>query len=190
MPQVANEWVFIIDSDERCTPELQKEIESILSMETIPYDGYEVYLRTKFFGKIQNHDRYLGYIGMRLVRRESYKEYTLRNVHSTLDIKNRSKIKNRKAFIIHIPIRNFKQHWKKLIRYTTWQAEDMHKKGKNANLLHFLFRPLYKFTNHFFFKLGFLDGVRGLILCSIAAISVFMKYYKLFEMRNSKKKIS
>jgi len=190
MPQVANEWVLIIDSDERCTPELQSEIENILSMEEIPFDGYLVYLKTKFMGKIQHHDRYLGYQGMRLVRRESHKEYTLRSVHSTLDIKNQSRIRNKKAYIIHIPIRDFKKHWQKMIRYANWQAEDMFQKGKRANLLHFIFRPSYKFISHYFFKLGFLDGMRGLILCGIASISVFMKYYKLFEISNKKLELS
>ncbi|MBC8383151.1 MAG: glycosyltransferase family 2 protein [Candidatus Cloacimonetes bacterium] len=183
MPKVSNEWVLIIDSDERCTSELQAEIEKILAIEKIPFDGYLVYLKTKFFGKIQNHDRQLGYQGMRLVRRESYKEYTLRSVHSTLDIKNRSRIKNKDAYIIHIPIRDFKSHWNKMVRYATWQANDMFQKGKKANLFHFIFRPSYKFIHHYFFRLGFLDGIRGLILCWIASISVFMKYYKLFIMR-------
>ncbi len=184
MPQVAHDWVLIIDSDERCTPELQIEIEKILEMDEIPFEGYLVYLKTEFFGKIQHHDRYLGYQGMRLVRKESYKEYTLRSVHSTLDIKNRSRLKNKNAFIIHIPIRNFKQHWLKMFRYANWQAEDMFQKGERANIFYFIFRPFFKFLIHFFFKLGFLDGMRGLILCSIASISVFMKYYKLFELQN------
>jgi Glycosyltransferases involved in cell wall biogenesis len=184
MPKVSNELVLIIDSDERCTPELQTEIEKILAMDKIPFDGYLVYLKTKFLGKIQNHDRNLGYQGMRLVRRESYKEYNLRSVHSTLDIKNRSRIKNKDAYIIHIPIRDFKSHWNKMVRYATWQANDMFQKGKKANLFHFIFRPSYKFIHHYFFRLGFLDGIRGLILCSVASISVFMKYYKLFVMRN------
>ena len=184
MPQVANEWVLIIDSDERCTPELQTEIEKILSMETITFDGYLVYLKTKFLGKIQHHDRYLGYQGMRLMRKESYKEYTLRSVHSTLDIKNQSRIQNKNAYIIHIPIRDFKKHWQKMIRYANWQAEDMFQKGKKVCWYHFSIRPLFKFLIHFFVKLGFLDGIRGLILCGLAGISVFMKYYKLFELRS------
>jgi glycosyltransferase involved in cell wall biosynthesis len=183
MPQVSNEWALIIDSDERCTPELRKEIEKILTLDEIPFNGYQIYLKTKFLGKIQNHDRYLGHRGMRLVRRESYKEYTLRSVHSTLDIKNHSRIRNKKAYIIHIPIRNFTQHWTKMIRYATWQAEDMHRKGKKVYWYHFTIRPFFKFLIHYFFKLGFLDGIRGLILCGIAGISVFMKYYTLFELR-------
>lgn len=184
MPQVSHDWVFIIDSDERCNQELHKEIEEILSSDKIPFDGYLVNIKTFFCGKLQHHDRYLGYKGMRLVRKSSYKDYTLRSVHSTLDIKNRSKIRNKKAYITHIPIRDFTTHWEKMTRYANWAAQDMYKKNKSANMFHFVFRPLFKFIVHYFFKLGFLDGTRGLILCKIAAISVFMKYYKLYQMRH------
>ena len=90
------------------------------------------------------------------------------------------KINNRKAFLIHEPIREFSAHIRKMIRYAEWAAEDMHEDGIRARWYHFVFRPMFKFFIHYFIKLGFLDGVRGLILCQISAISVFMKYYKLY----------
>jgi len=184
MPQVAHDWVFIIDSDERCTPALRREIEKILSEEEIRYDGFLVPLKTMFFGKLQHHDRYLGYKGMRLVHRETYRHYTLRRVHSTLDVRHRSMIKAPGAFIIHEPIRDFKKHIRKMARYAQWAAEDMYEKGTRVHWYHFTLRPFYKFFNHYVFKLGFLDGIRGLILCSVAALAVFLKYYALFVLQN------
>ncbi|MBC8526205.1 MAG: glycosyltransferase family 2 protein [Candidatus Cloacimonetes bacterium] len=186
MPQVSNEWVLIIDSDERCTMELRKEIEKILSQNEIKFDGYEVHLKTKFLGKIQNHDRYLGHIGMRLVRKKSYKEYTLKRVHSTLDIKNHSRIRNKKAYIIHIPIRDFRQHLQKIIRYAEWSAFDMFEKGEKAHWYNITIRPFFKFIKHYFIKLGFLDGIRGLILCIIASITVFLKFYYLYILNHQR----
>ncbi len=185
MPQVAHDWVFIIDSDERCTAELHAEIDNILARDDIVHDGFLVPIKTKFLGKLQNHDRYLGYKGMRLVHRNAYKQYTLRRVHSTLDVKNRSRIRNKEAFIIHEPIRDFKNHLHKMARYANWAANDLFEKGKHAHWYHFTLRPFYKFFNHYFFKLGFLDGIRGLILCSIAAWAVFLKYYALFVLEHS-----
>lgn len=183
MPQVKHEWVLIIDSDERCNPELQKEIESVLSMDEIPFDGYQVHIKTKFLGKVQNHDRYLGFRGMRLVRREHYVDYELNSVHSKLRIKNHSLIVNNKAFLIHEPIREFGSHINKMARYAQWAAKDMFDKGKRTNPVHLVFRPFYKFFNHYFFKLGFLDGIHGLILCSLAGMSIFLKYYALMHLQ-------
>ena len=73
-----------------------------------------------------------------------------------------------------------------MIRYAEWAAQDMYDKGVRVNAFHFLFRPIGKFVIHFFIKKGFLDGIRGLILCKIAAFSVFLKYYKLYHIQNQK----
>ena len=180
MPQVSHDWVFIIDSDEICNKQLKIEIEKILSKEKINVDGYKVSIKTKFLGKLQHHDRSLGHLGMRVVRKESYKNYVLNRVHSKLVLKKVDKINNKKAFLIHEPITKFSSHIWKMIRYAEWAAEDMHENGIRARWYHFVFRPMFKFFIHYFIKLGFLDGMRGLILCQISAISVFMKYYKLY----------
>jgi len=183
MPHVTHDWIFIIDSDERCNKELQDEIQNVLSMDKISVDGFSVNIKTKFLGKLQNYDRYLGHRGMRLVRKETYKKFVLKRVHSKLVVKNAEKIINKKAFLIHEPIRDFSEHLKKMIRYAEWAALDMYEKGIRANPFHFLFRPFGKFIIHYFIKRGLLDGIRGLILCKIAAYSVFLKYYKLYHIQ-------
>jgi glycosyltransferase involved in cell wall biosynthesis len=180
MPQVTHDWVFIIDSDERCNEELRKEIEKILETEKIDGDGFWVSIKTRFLGKLQNHDRALGHTGMRLVRKKTYKNYVLKKVHSKLIVLNSGKIKNKNAFIVHEPIRRFSSHFKKMIRYAEWSAQEMYENGIRTKWYHFVFRPFFKFIVHYFIKLGFLDGMRGLILCQVTAISVFMKYYKLY----------
>ena len=117
---------------------------------------------------------------MRLVRKKTYKNYVLKSVHSKLVVVNAGRIKNKNAFLVHEPIRGFSSHFKKMVRYAEWSALDMYENGIRAKCYHFVFRPLFKFVVHYFIKLGFLDGMRGLILCQITAISVFMKYYKLY----------
>ena len=180
MPQALHDWIFIIDSDERCNEELREEIEKILEKEKIDVDGYWVSIKTKFLGKLQNHDRALGHSGMRLVRKKTYKNYVLKSVHSKLVVINAGRIKNKNAFLVHEPIYGFSSHFKKMVRYAEWSAQDMYENGIRAKCYHFVFRPLFKFIVHYFIKLGFLDGMRGLILCQITAIFVFMKYYKLY----------
>jgi glycosyltransferase involved in cell wall biosynthesis len=185
MPQVTHDWVFIIDSDERCNEELRSEIQKVLSMDKVGVDGFWVNIKTKFLGKLQHHDRYLGHRGMRLVRKETYKNYVLKRVHSKLVVKNTGRIQSKHAFLIHEPIRDFSTHLNKMIRYAEWAAQDMAEKGIRANPYHFLFRPLGKFFLHYIVKAGFLDGLRGLILCKIAAFSVFLKYYKLYHIQHN-----
>ena len=180
MPQGAHDWVFIIDSDEKCNDVLRIEIQNILSKDTIEVDGFWVPIKVKFLGKLQHHDRALGHSGMRLVRKKTYKNYVLKSVHSKLVVINAGRIKNKNAFLVHEPIRGFSSHFKKMIRYAEWSAQEMYENGIRTKWYHFVFRPFFKFILHYFIKFGFLDGMRGLILCQITAISVFMKYYKLY----------
>ena len=52
MPQVAHDWVLIIDSDERCNKELRDEIQRILSKDSINEDGYWIYEENEELNKI------------------------------------------------------------------------------------------------------------------------------------------
>src|SRR5947207_7106012 len=50
IPQCAHEWVFIIDADERMTPQLRDEIRSLLNQPQPSCDGYFVTRRNFFLG--------------------------------------------------------------------------------------------------------------------------------------------
>lgn len=180
MPQVKHDWIFVIDSDEICTPELQNRIEEILSSDPPQFNGYRVRIKSKLLGKIQNHDHYLGWSGMRLFKKEMIDNYKLKRVHSKMYIDPEGRITGEGAYIIHEPIRDFTGAIKKMIRYAEWAAQDMFEKGKRARWYHFTIRPLHKFFVLYIIRFGFLDGIRGLILCTMASFSVFLKYYKLF----------
>ncbi len=180
MPQVKCDWIFVIDSDEICTPELRARIDEILSSDSPQYDGYRVRIKSKLLGKIQNHEHYLGWSGMRLFKKEMINKYKIKRVHSKMNINPEGKIIGEGAYIIHEPIRDFAGAIKKMIRYAEWAAQDMFEKGKRVRWYHFTIRPLHKFFVLYIIRLGFLDGIRGLILCTMASFSVFLKYYKLF----------
>lgn len=189
MPQVAYDWVFVIDSDEICTPELREAIEEILSQDEIKYDGFLVKIKTKFMGKVLKHPTYLGGGGKRLVRKELYKNFIIKRVHSKIKVDNKTWIKKKGAFLIHEPIRDFTYQWTKLIRYSEWYADDMFEKNKKVGIVHFTLRPFFKFFQYYIIRGGFRDGIRGFLLCFIAGISIFMKFYKLW-MLNTKSEMN
>ena len=53
--------------------------------------------------------------------------------------------------------------------------------GKRASLAALLLRPPARFLRMYGLQLGFLDGVHGLLLCTLSAHSVWLKYARLFE---------
>src|SRR5437016_3776952 len=48
IPQAQNEWVLLVDTDERIPPELRREIESVLASNPV-HAGYRVPRRNHFF---------------------------------------------------------------------------------------------------------------------------------------------
>jgi hypothetical protein len=67
-------------------------------------------------------------------------------------------------------------------RYTTLQAEQLHARGRRASLAWLLLSPLLRFIKFYFLRLGFLDGIPGLIHILIGCFNSFMKYAKLREL--------
>jgi hypothetical protein len=52
-------------------------------------------------------------------------------------------------------------------KYALLEAESLHANGKKFSLFKLLFDPLKAFIKRYFFQKGFLEGVNGLILCSL-----------------------
>jgi len=70
-------------------------------------------------------------------------------------------------------------------RYTSLHAEALYARGKRAGAARLLFSPLSRFVKFYFLRLGFLDGVPGLVHITIGCWNSFMKYAKLRELHNT-----
>ena len=73
-------------------------------------------------------------------------------------------------------------------RYTTLAARQAFEQGRGANLLLLLFSPVVRFIKFYIMRLGFLDGLPGLMHISIGCMNSYMKYMKLIELRQSENK--
>ena len=184
MPHVTTEWVFIIDSDEACTPPLAARLQQILAQERIEPDGYVVSMRTRFLGRQMKQLDYLSSRGKRLVLTSVATRYKQNSrVHAKIQLDRLARLPDRYR-MIHNPIRSMQQHLAKMTRYASWQAQDMHDRGKTAHWWHFTLRPMYKFFHYYVILGQFKDGVRGLILSMLAGWSIFLKYLLLLELQH------
>jgi hypothetical protein len=86
------------------------------------------------------------------------------------------------APLVHDSYKDFSAYLRKLDKYTDWGAEDLRGKGRRASVLHLLVKPPARFVRMYVLQLGVLDGVRGLIVCTLGATSVFLKYSKLWRL--------
>jgi len=181
IPQLSNEWIMIVDSDERVTPELKEEILKVLTDGT-SYNGFYIYRKNHFLAKEIKHCGWNKDKCLRLFRKGMGK-YQEREVHA--DIILEGKVGYLKNKLIHYTFDSFAQYIKKWDRYTSWASIDRGKKTKRVRWYYLTLRPLWRFIKQYILKLGFLDGKEGYIICKLAAMSVFMKYAKLLERKNS-----
>jgi len=181
IPQAAHEWVMIIDTDERATPELQTEIKALL--ESNPdQDGYYIHRQNHFFGVPINHCGWESDDCLRVFRREL--RYEDKNVHADVIVPS-GKIGHLGSKLLHFTIRDFDQYMTKFNRMTTWSAMDRLKSGKQGGVCNILLRPAFRFVKMYLLRQGFRDGLPGLILCMLASFSVFLKYAKLWAFQRS-----
>ncbi|MGH9576311.1 MAG: hypothetical protein ACRD3R_02655, partial [Terriglobales bacterium] len=71
-------------------------------------------------------------------------------------------------------------------RYSTLAAQQLFERGRNAGALELVLSPFVRFTKFYVLRLGFLDGVPGLVHTSVGCIASFMKYAKLIELNRAR----
>ena len=124
---------------------------------------------------------------IRLFRKDlRYKEV---NVHEEIAV-SENEVGVLKNKLLHYTYTTIEQYLEKWDRYTTLSAKDRAAKTKEVTLFHLAVKPTVRFLRHYILKLGILDGKVGFIISYMAAVSVFMRYLKLwrFQVENKSEK--
>jgi glycosyltransferase involved in cell wall biosynthesis len=161
-----HDWVFVLDSDERITTELQQEILTTLQNPTV--NGYHVARLNNFFGKdIRTCGLYPDY-SIRLFNKNKGRFNDVA-VHESVQIGSMTeKLKNHMVHLAYETVDEFMTKQKKY-------AALSHKK---KNRIKALISPLWTFFKLYFIKLGFLDGWHGFTIAKLYAQYTFWKYSK------------
>jgi glycosyltransferase involved in cell wall biosynthesis len=172
------EWILVLDADERCTPELAREIEGTVSKSRL--QAFRVPRRNFFLGKEIRHGGWESDKPIRLFRREL--RYNANLVHEHVDVPGGGgAVGETKAALLHYTYNSLDQYFEKFGRYSRWWAQQNYAKGKRAGPAMVFFRPPLRFLKMYLFRGGFLDGAHGLLLSCLAAASVMAKYARLWE---------
>ncbi|TMM28792.1 glycosyltransferase family 2 protein [Polaribacter aestuariivivens] len=173
--QAKHPWIYILDADERVTKPVKAEIlESVKN----PNGFVGFYVRRTFYfaGKKINYCGWQRDKVVRLFLKEQCKYVGV--VHETITTNGQlGFLKNK---IDHFGYRNYNHFISKINYYSSLKAKELHAKGKKVNAFHLLVKPAARFFIHYIIRLGFLDGLAGLILAKILAYSVFTRYIKLW----------
>lgn len=178
-----NPWILFLDADERLSPELKEEILETIQLKEA-HSAYYFY-RTFMFKntKIRFSGSQTDKI-FRLFKKENAHYNLDKIVHEKLIVTGKTgKLKNK---LTHYSYRNYSDYKQKMIFYGKLKAKEEFKKGIKPTFFHFYIRPLYLFLNKYIFRLGFLDGKNGIVICYLKAFSVYTRFQELKKMNSNR----
>jgi glycosyltransferase involved in cell wall biosynthesis len=177
MDRVENDWVLILDADERLTDDLAQEILQLL-VEGPQFYGYFLRRRNIVLGKVIRHS---GWSTDKVIRffHRSHGRYPDRRVHADLDIEGPTPVL--RNALLHYTFRSLDQYWEKLRNYAEWGAAQAFREGRRAGVRELAGRPVWRFVRTYFLQLGLLDGLHGLVVCGLQAFGSFLKYAQLWD---------
>ena len=208
---LAHDWIFLVDADEAMTPELADEIRQAIQKPA--FDGYQVALRMFFLGRALRHGD-ASFYKLSLFRRGKGRfECRLKDqdtsmsdmeVHEHVIVDgNTARLKNP---LLHHNVESLSRYIQKHNEYSNWDAGVWIQGETNAGELRpSLFgsqaqrrrwlrkmffdlpgSPLLFFIYKYIVRMGFLDGVPGLIYCGLQGVQFFHIKAKIFELRSRK----
>jgi glycosyltransferase involved in cell wall biosynthesis len=176
------EWILHLDADERLTPELKHEIAKAISPPSGEIAGYMFSRRTVFMGRWIRHGGHYPCYHLRLVRRtESRCEDRLYDQHFTVQ----GKVEKLRGDLIDLVGSDLRSWTERHARWAQLEAADVERNRQGATveprlngtpierkrwakkfvygLSPPILRPFLYWIYRYFLRLGFLDGIEGLI---------------------------
>jgi glycosyltransferase involved in cell wall biosynthesis len=207
---LAFDWILLLDADEAMTPELADEIRSAITNENV--EGYFISLRMHFLGRVLRHGD-ASFEKLSLFRRGGGRfECRLRDQNSSMadmEIHEHvivegatSRLRNP---LIHHNVESLSRYIQKHNEYSNWESRVLLQSesaagalrpslfGTQAQRRRWLKKKLYAlpgspvllFLYRYFLRLGFLDGVPGLIYCGFQAVQMFHTKAKIYELKSA-----
>jgi glycosyltransferase involved in cell wall biosynthesis len=205
-----NEWVLILDADERITAELAAEIQA--EIKNPQADGYFINRRFIFLGKWIRHCGYYPSWNLRLFRHKLgryEKVQTSDTASGDNEVHEHIVLSGAAAYLkndmLHYAYPDIYTWMEKHNRYSNWEAEvevcgdqlGSANAGIGGNLSarrklriwsrRLPFRPTLRFFYSYILKLGFLDGRAGYMFCRLLATYEMLNVFKAHALRQKAK---
>jgi glycosyltransferase involved in cell wall biosynthesis len=178
--QASHDWVLCLDADEHVSSDLAQSIQAALAAPVSPV--YRMPRRNRFLGRWLAHG-------------EGYPDWSPRlfnrmNARWSDDLVHEKVLfavtpGTLKGDLMHDSSDDLAAYLDRQNRYTTLAARQAFEQGRSANVLHLLCSPVVRFLKFYLMRLGFLDGLPGLLHISIGCMNSYLKYAKLIELRRA-----
>ncbi len=205
---IRNDWILLLDADERITPELKKELEWVVEQKE--YDGFYLKWKFIFLGEWMKYSWSHGWM-LRLFRhgKGAYEDLGMRKeggwdaeVHENVVVDG--KCGRLKGLLDHDSNEDLFFWIKKQNEFSDWNAKrrlmqmqeglpplnylwsgdpGKTRKWLKALFLRLPFKSQLMFFYLYFIKLGFLDGKAGYYFCKLRAMHELNINAKIYELQ-------
>jgi glycosyltransferase involved in cell wall biosynthesis len=178
IPQATHPWIFVLDADERFTPELAREIRQLLTTE-IRYDGFWVYRINHFMGHRLQHTSWSRDRVIRLFHRDRGR-YRLHTDHAEVNLPL-ERVGQLHQKLIHYTCWDYDTYLLKMLRYTEQQAELWYRQGRRPSLVQLIANGPLRFLRCYVLHGGFMDGRVGFQVAALTGFYSFLKQARLWQ---------
>jgi len=175
LAKAKGEWVLFVDSDEVVSEELASEIRQ--AVRTV-YKGLYIKRKDYLFGRWLAHGETANVRLLRLARKDAGK--WVQPVHEEWKIEG--KVGTLAHPLLHYPHQNVAQFLDKINRYSTLYAQYLHDHGIKEPAWTIVGKPMPKLFVNYFWRLGFLDGMAGIVVALMMSFHSFLVRAKLWKL--------
>jgi len=177
------EWIFSLDSDERCTIEVRDEILKVII--DAKYDIYKVPRKNFFMGKWIKHSGWYPNFRQPQLFKNGKMSYDLNLVHEGFVSHSDKQIGIMNNAIWQFPFKDIEEVINKANRYSSLGVRKLQEKALVSSVFKAFIHGSWSFLKHYIFKLGFLDGGAGFVIAFGNFEGTFYRYIKLTETQNN-----
>ena len=183
LEKAKGDWVLFVDADERISADLTAEIRVQGPGSKVQgVKGYYIRREDIFLGKKLKFGETSSIKLLRLARKDSGR--WVGKVHEKWQVKGETAVlKNSLTHHRNLTIARFLE---RINFYSTLRAKELFNKGHKTNIFFISLYPKAKFIQNYFFRLGFLDGIRGFVFAMMMSLHSFMVRAKLWVMQKNK----
>ena len=178
IPLATNNWVMIIDADEKPEEALKEEVTKFLATVGNEVDLAYIPRKNLFWGEFMGKASAYPDYQSRLFRRDKGR-YQDKEVHAQVEVSGQ-KVYLKHA-LVHDDFTDISSWWLRNNRYYRYELDECIKKRQKWGMKLQIVKPIYVFCLIYFRRGGCLHGFRGLFVAMQWFIYYFMVGAKLYE---------
>lgn len=183
----SNDWVLNLDADEALSTEAQTAIIELFKNGAPPLAAYRLARLSFHMGRWIRHGGWFPDWQTRLFDRRRA-NFNKALIHEKVEFQG--PCGQIRQPILHWVFDDLSDQIQTNNKYSSLGAATLANAGKRFHLSQLFLKPASKFIETYVWKRGFMDGLPGFVIAVGAAYSVFLKFAKLWEIKNNETRLS